>query len=867
MSFQIRVPFQGSVQAQGFAPAQAPDTTQQLRQNAQTAQQNIKREDDLASAYRGQMQAAKKQRETMEAAMQLEELQEFSGTIKNLVMASAQAYKQNKESVARVNFNKEGHEKVSDVMRQTERELAAMKEKGLLDQAGLEAKLQGMPYLVIDQLKGMGGFEAAETQRAAIEMMARSAPSLIKGQVNSLQDRYGQKVVTEDTTPVEYAGILEEVIQSWYEPYGGLNQDFRAKHIDVHIDPARKKLLAAQETGYARNQSFKRQTDLANKLMTGQITMDGYLGSISSEIKLKQPGQQFHDMASGWEEMMSTIKKGIDSGLIKRHDIPQMFLEASDGEGSTYAERFGNTKLLELQKYEQKKMYDDGIQAIKMQNLEFQQKDQEVGDWIETFRQENDRLPTEDELDSQFDPAETAFTYGKQFPTVTLYKNGLSLDDTVRDGYRKDLQELSMLGLLRPEIVSQIPDYNLQREFMPQALEQVKQKKDASYDDYLKSLDQSIRKAYSIGPKLDFTVPAQHARQFIQKDFARRYMEYVQTMPPASAAAKAADDINKEMTAGTGMYERGTDYRDRFPKIGITPEINNKANEATILLQGTQKAISEHGKKALSMQGTFGTKEEVQETLDQFASTGKVLDGRMRYTAGLMDESPLFILKQAANAYKLDFKLPEVAPLVQGTYSKANQDVVGAKTKLRLEAQNGIRPVGNNSFSAVPQVQIAMPGLTPQQRAFLRTIMWAEGTHTTEDGSRADPYGIQFGGSYVAPGGRRNDTVRGSRIPSAASGAYQAMPDTWDDVMGSGVMTTRANQDMFAMKLIRQRCGLTGNEPMSLGTIAKCAPTWASLPTMNDNEKSYYQGQKARKYSDVEAFYNHALAQEMASTY
>ena len=867
MSFQIRVPFQGSVQAQGFAPAQAPDTTQQLRLNAQTAQQNIKREADLASAYREQMQTAKKERETMEAAMQLEGLQEFSGTIKNLVMASAKAYKENKEAVARVNFNKEGHEKVAAVIRQTERELAAMKEKGLLDQAAVEAKLKGMPYLVIDQLKGMGGFERAETQRAAIEMMARSAPSLIKGQVNALQDRYGQKVVTEDTTPAEYAGILEEVIQSWYEPYGGLNQDFRAKHIDVHIDPARKKLLAAQETGYARNQSFKRQTDLANKLMTGQITMDGYLGSISSEIRLNKPGQQFHDMASGWEEMMSTIKKGIDSGLIKRHDIPQMFLEASDGEGSTYAERFGNTKLLELQKYEQKKMYDDGMQAIKMQNLEFQQKDQEVGDWIETFKQENNRLPTEDELDAQFDPAETAFTYGKQFPTVTLYKNGLSLDDTVRDGYRKDLQELSMLGLLRPEIVSQIPDYNLQREFMPQALEQVKQKKDASYDDYLKSLDQSIRSAYNIGPKLDFTVPAQHARQFIQKDFARRYMEYVQTMPPASAAAKAADDINKEMTAGTGMYERGNDYRNRFPKIGITPEINNKANEAAILLQGTQKAIAEHGKKALSMQGTFGTKEEVQETLDQFASTGKVLDGRMRYTAGLMDESPYFILKQAADAYKLDFKMPEVAPLVPGTHSKANQDVVGAKTKLRLEAQNGIRPVGNNSFSAVPQVQIALQGLTPKQRALLRTIMWAEGTHTTADGSRPDPYGIQYGGSYVAPGGRRNEIVRGSRIPSAASGAYQAMPRTWDDMMGPGVMTTRVNQDKFAMKLIRERCGLTGNEPMSLGTIAKCAPTWASLPTMNDNGKSYYQGQKARKYSDVEAFYNHALAQEMASTY
>ena len=108
MSFQFRVPYQGSVQAQGFRPSQAPDTTRQLRQNAQVEQQNIKREYDQVQAYQEQMQAAKQQREQMESAMELAELKEFSGTIAGLVEQSATAYIENEKVIGRAQASQDG---------------------------------------------------------------------------------------------------------------------------------------------------------------------------------------------------------------------------------------------------------------------------------------------------------------------------------------------------------------------------------------------------------------------------------------------------------------------------------------------------------------------------------------------------------------------------------------------------------------------------------------------------------------------------------------------------------------------------------------------------------------------------------------
>ena len=99
----------------------------------------------------------------------------------------------------------------------------------------------------------------------------------------------------------------------------------------------------------------------------------------------------------------------------------------------------------------------------------------------------------------------------------------------------------------------------------------------------------------------------------------------------------------------------------------------------------------------------------------------------MRYTASIMDENRFHVLKRAADAYGLEVEFPEPRALVPGTNRILNSEPTGRQIK-RLQAQNGIRKMSNSSdFAYVPT---AAQGLTPLQRAWLRTIRYAEGTNT-----------------------------------------------------------------------------------------------------------------------------------------
>ena len=140
----------------------------------------------------------------------------------------------------------------------------------------------------------------------------------------------------------------------------------------------------------------------------------------------------------------------------------------------------------------------------------------------------------------------------------------------------------------------------------------------------------------------------------------------------------------------------------------------------------------------------------------------------------------------------------------------------------------------------------------PFGRALLDTIASAEG---------AD-YNVQFGGG-------RFDTSRGWKHPrqvlgrgkggvnsqwaSDASGRYQFLSTTWDEVAGQlGIKDfSPANQDAAAMRLIERR-GVNLDDVVAgkvdAGTLAKLAPEWASLPTLAG--KSAY-GQPVKKAADL----------------
>lgn len=161
------------------------------------------------------------------------------------------------------------------------------------------------------------------------------------------------------------------------------------------------------------------------------------------------------------------------------------------------------------------------------------------------------------------------------------------------------------------------------------------------------------------------------------------------------------------------------------------------------------------------------------------------------------------------------------------------------------------------SFVSKPAIQNA-----------LRVIRFAEGT---ERGG-PDSYRVMFGGGLAPDLKRHPDKViKGGKYASAAAGAYQFMPFTWEaQAKALGLPDFgQESQDLAAVGLMRKRLMPIGGlsvlekEGFSPRVSAALAPEWASLPT--EKGVSYY-GQPVKKLSDLQKVYNQPSSNQAQTT-
>lgn len=146
--------------------------------------------------------------------------------------------------------------------------------------------------------------------------------------------------------------------------------------------------------------------------------------------------------------------------------------------------------------------------------------------------------------------------------------------------------------------------------------------------------------------------------------------------------------------------------------------------------------------------------------------------------------------------------------------------------------------------------QIGAKSLTPREKATLATIRWAE-TGT----SGPESYRKLFGGGMFTDLSRHPDrVVRAGGYASAAAGAYQFMPKTWEMTGGGSMAPER--QDAAALWLALKRGANVNKMGFTKEFVAKLAPEWASLPTLSG--RSYY-GQPVRSFKELERYYNAQL--------
>ncbi len=148
-------------------------------------------------------------------------------------------------------------------------------------------------------------------------------------------------------------------------------------------------------------------------------------------------------------------------------------------------------------------------------------------------------------------------------------------------------------------------------------------------------------------------------------------------------------------------------------------------------------------------------------------------------------------------------------------------------------------------------------GITPERRALLNTIRFAEGTWI---GGSQEGYQVLYGGDRFEDLSRHPDIVVRRRYASAAAGAYQFLPTTWDQAAEELQLRDfrPASQDQAALHLVHERGALQrfDRHGLTAEVLARLAPEWASLPTLDG--VSHY-GQPVKDRSELQRFYQREL--------
>ena len=146
--------------------------------------------------------------------------------------------------------------------------------------------------------------------------------------------------------------------------------------------------------------------------------------------------------------------------------------------------------------------------------------------------------------------------------------------------------------------------------------------------------------------------------------------------------------------------------------------------------------------------------------------------------------------------------------------------------------------------------------ITPQRRALLNTIRYAEGTWK----QGKEGYRTLYGGGRFSSLDRHPEIVVVKRYTSAAAGAYQFLPGTWSEAARKLQLESfgPSSQDQAALYLVDRRGVLDQIDQQGLTreAMAVLAREWASFPTLAG--RSAY-GQPVKRAEELQRFFSSNL--------
>lgn len=195
----------------------------------------------------------------------------------------------------------------------------------------------------------------------------------------------------------------------------------------------------------------------------------------------------------------------------------------------------------------------------------------------------------------------------------------------------------------------------------------------------------------------------------------------------------------------------------------------------------------------------------------------------------------------------------------KGLVENIGKSIGGAPSSPQIDMPYG--PGGAADGSGLGQAQQIQSQIDPGFEAAKDTISHAEGTFDSDINSPdySKRYGDTGAGSLDTAAPHPEDarpSPWGSPYSSAASGAYQFMPDTWRRINdGENVPMTPANQDAGFETLLVER-GFDTNRPFEEEAY-KIAPEWASIPMKNGQSR---YDQPVKDINELSSFHKDRLA-------
>ena len=206
----------------------------------------------------------------------------------------------------------------------------------------------------------------------------------------------------------------------------------------------------------------------------------------------------------------------------------------------------------------------------------------------------------------------------------------------------------------------------------------------------------------------------------------------------------------------------------------------------------------------------------------------------------------------------------ELTRRLDGFRKSFTDDLQNVFTQAAEQQRDVLQDAARDEEKAMRRMQAtgARSPVTPRAAALLDTIAYAEGTWDSR--SQSPRYNIGFGfNTFDNTRPHPGRVWRSGGYASAASGAFQFMPDTWRMINGGqNLPMNAANQDRAALGLISRR-GVDPNAEFSRALAARLAPEWASFPTMAG--ASYY-GQPVKRFEELQRFYQQRLGAYNATT-